>query len=146
VRTSGVGPHGDVRWEIMAALGHGVSQQYDGRQPVESVRHATTSPAGPWCRRPPTSTHEPMYHIHEDKLFLKTDDSLLFLSHCLIWSRGVFPLARETTQSWWSLGPSQIHPLGYPGAYLYGDFHCTLGYQSGGDAHPGLPTVRHRGG
>jgi hypothetical protein len=32
------------------------------------------------------------------------------------------PLARETTQSRWSLGPSQIHPLGYPGAYLYGDF------------------------
>jgi hypothetical protein len=56
------------------------------------------------------------------------------------------PLARETTQSWWSLGPSQIHPLGYLGAYLYGDFHCTLGYQRSQDAHPGLPLVRHRSG
>jgi hypothetical protein len=56
------------------------------------------------------------------------------------------PLARETTQSRWSLGPSQIHPFGYPDAYFYGDLHCTLGSQGGRDAHLRLPLVRHRGG
>jgi hypothetical protein len=56
------------------------------------------------------------------------------------------PLARKTTQSRWSLGPSQIHPFDYPGAYLYGDFHCTLVYQSNRDTYPRLPLLRHRGG
>jgi hypothetical protein len=37
--------------------------------------------------------------------------------------------------------PSQIHPLGYPGAYLYGDLHQSDQY-----APPRLPLVRHKGG
>jgi hypothetical protein len=56
----------------------------------------------------------------------------------LIRPRGVSPLPRETTQSRCSLGPSQIHTFDYPGAYLYGDFHCTLDYQSDRDAHLGF--------